>query len=266
MDIHQHAKTTPKGRLLMVQRLAEGWTVARVAAAFGVSARTVRKWQVRYAGEGLVGLRDRSSRPHVGPTRLDQAVEAEILALRRERLSGPAIAHRLRRPASTVGLVLRRHGLGRLAALEPRPEVVRYQRQRPGELIQLDIKKLGRIAGVGHRITGDRRSRARGVGWDFLHVAIDDASRLAYSELLPDERKARRAQGKCGDLSRPRAGLVHGSRRQGRAGDDRQRLGLCQPCLPPGGPGRRPQAQAEPRRVCRRLVGLSQAARGRLLA
>ena len=107
MDIHQHAKTTPKGRLLMVQRLAEGWTVARVAAAFGVSARTVRKWQVRYAGEGLVGLRDRSSRPHVGPTRLDQAVEAEILALRRERLSGPASVRR--QAGATVGQVLHSH-------------------------------------------------------------------------------------------------------------------------------------------------------------
>lgn len=189
MDIHQHAKTTPSGRLLMVRRLADGWSVARVAAAFGVTARTVRKWQARHAAAGAAGLRDRSSRPHASPTRLGEASEAEILALRRQRLTGPAIARRLGRPVSTVGLVLRRHGLGRLAALDAKPEIVRYQRERPGELIHLDIKKLGRIDGVGHRITGDRTRRARGVGWDFLHVAIDDASRLAYTEILPDERK-----------------------------------------------------------------------------
>ena len=189
MDIHQHAKTTPSGRLLMVQRLADGWTVAKVAAALGVTARTVRKWQARHVAEGEAGLRDRSSRPLASPTRLGEAAEAEILALRRQRLTGPAIARRLGRPGATVGLVLRRHGLGRLAALDAKPEIVRYQRERPGELIHLDIKKLGRIDGVGHRITGDRRGQKRGRGWDFLHVAIDDASRLAYTEILPDERK-----------------------------------------------------------------------------
>ena len=114
---------------------------------------------------------------------------AEILALRRQRLTGPAIARRLGRPPATVSLVLRRHGLGRLAALDARPETVRYQREQPGELIHLDIKKLGKIDGVGHRITGDRRGQKRGRGWDFLHVAIDDASGLAYTEILPDERK-----------------------------------------------------------------------------
>ena len=207
MDIHRHAKTTPSGRLLMVRRLADGWTIAQVAAAFGVTSKTVRKWQARYAAEGEPGLRDRSSRPHVSPRRLDEAAEAEILALRRQPLTGPAIARRLGRPVATVGLVLRRHGLGRLAALEPKPEIIRYQREHPGELIHLDIKKLGRIDGVGHRprrgrsvsagagasapeaITGDRRGQKRGRGWDFLHICVDDASRLAYSEILPDERK-----------------------------------------------------------------------------
>ena len=189
MDVHENAKTTPSGRLLMVQRLAGGWPVARVAAAFGVTGKTVRKWRARHAADSEAGLRDRSSRPHASPTRLDEAAEAAILALRRQRLSGPAIARRLGRPVATVGLVLRRHGLNRLAALEPKPEIVRYQRAQPGELIHLDIKKLGRIDGVGHRITGDRTRRARGVGWDFLHVAIDDASRLAYTEILPDERQ-----------------------------------------------------------------------------
>ena len=157
MDIHQHAKTTPSGRLPMVRRLADGWPVAEVAAAFGITAKTVRKWQARHVSEGEAGLRDRSSRPHLSPTRLGEAAEAEILALRRQRLTGPAIARRLRRPLATVGLVLRRHGLGRLAALEPKAEIVRYQRERPGELIHIDIKKLGRIDGVGHR---PRRGRS----------------------------------------------------------------------------------------------------------
>ena len=153
MDIHQHAKTTPQGRLLMVRRLADGWTVTEVAAALGVTARTVRKWQARHVAEGEAGLRDRSSRPLASPRRLGEVAEAEILALRRRRLTGPAIARRLGRPVATVGLVLRRHGLGRLAALDARPEIVRYQRERPGELIHIDIKKLGKIDGVGDRIT-----------------------------------------------------------------------------------------------------------------
>ena len=105
------------------------------------------------------------------------------------RLSGPTIARQLGRPVSTVGLILRRHRLARLAALDPKPTIVRYERAQPGELIHIDIKKLGRIDGIGHRITGDRRGQKRGIGWDFLHVCIDDASRLAYTEILPDERK-----------------------------------------------------------------------------
>jgi transposase InsO family protein len=136
-------------------------------------------------------LQDRSSRPHRSPTRLSAEAETEIERLRRERLSGPAIARQARRPVSTVGVVLRRVGLGRLAAFDPKPPAIRYERERPGELIHLDTKKLGRIDGVGHRVTGDRRGQSskRGTGWEALHVAIDDASRLAYTELLPDERK-----------------------------------------------------------------------------
>jgi transposase InsO family protein len=190
MDIHQNARTTRHGRLLMVRRLAEGWSVAAVAAAMGVDARTVRKWRDRHAAEGELGLAERSSRPHRSPTRLDEAAEAEIERLRRQRRSGPAIARQLGRPVATVGVVLRRRGLGRLKALDPKPEVIRYQREQPGELIHIDIKKLGRIDGAGHRITGDRRGQKRGIGWDFLHICIDDASRLAYSEILPDERQA----------------------------------------------------------------------------
>ena len=124
-----------------------------------------------------------------GPAR--GRVLAAIEQLRRQRLTGPVIARKLGVPVSTVGAVLRRRGLGRLAALEPKPPVIRYEREHPGELIHLDIKKLGRIQGIGHRITGDRKgqSATRGAGWEYLHVAIDDASRLAYTELLPNERK-----------------------------------------------------------------------------
>ena len=147
----------------------------------------------RTASKASAGLLDRSSSPcrcH-SPTRLSPAAEQEIEALRRQRMTGPAIARRLGRPLSTVGVVLRRQGLGRLAALTPRPAVIRYERDSPGELIHIDIKKLGRIDGVGHRITGDRTGQTskRGTGWEYVHVAIDDASRLAYTELLPNERK-----------------------------------------------------------------------------
>ena len=151
--------------------------------------RPCAKWRDRHADAGEAGLVDRSSRPHHSPTRLAAADEAEIERLRRQRLSGPAIARELGRPVATVGVVLRRRRLGRLGALDPKPAIIRYQRERPGELIHIDIKKLGQIDGVGHRITGDRRGQNRGIGWDFLHVCIDDASRLAYTEILPDERQ-----------------------------------------------------------------------------
>lgn len=192
MNVHKNARTTPHSRMLMIERLAAGWSVSAVAEAQGVSSHTVRKWRERFAVEGAAGLADRSSRPRRSPTRLTKPAEQEIEALRRQRLSGPAIARRLGRPVSTVGVVLRRRGLGRLRALDPKPPVVRYQRERPGELIHIDTKKLGRIDGIGHRITGHHTGmlRNRGIGWEHLHVAVDDASRLAYTELLPDERKA----------------------------------------------------------------------------
>ena len=177
--------------MLMVQRLSQGWAVAAVAAAQGVTPKTVRKWRARHAAEGAPGLADRSSKPHHSPTRLLADVAEQIEQLRRQRLSAPAIARRLQRPVSTVGLTLHRRGLGQLSALDQRPPVIRYQRENPGELIHIDIKKLGRIDGIGHRITGDRtgQSNKRGTGWEYVHVAIDDASRLAYIERLPNERK-----------------------------------------------------------------------------
>jgi len=194
MDIHKNARTTGYSRMLIIERLNSGWSVPAVAKALGITAKTVRKWRDRFAGEGVDGLADRSSRPRHSPTKLDGDAEAEIEALRRQRMTGPAIARQLRRPLSTIGVVLRRHGLGRLAALEHRPQPIRYERERPGELIHIDIKKLGRITGVGHRITGDRssqnklRAAAGQRGWEYLHVAVDDRSRLAYTQLLPSER------------------------------------------------------------------------------
>ena len=196
MDIHKNARTTPHNRMLIVRRVADGWSIAAVAAAQGVSYRTVRKWRDRYAAEGAAGLADRTSKPHHSPTRLASDAEDEIEQLRRQRLSGPAIARRLHRSLSTIGVALRRRGLGRLSSLAPKPPIIRYEREKPGELVHIDVKKLGRIDGIGHRITGDRtgqsnrRAAGRGLGWEFLHVAIDDASRLAYTELLRDERKA----------------------------------------------------------------------------
>jgi transposase InsO family protein len=191
MDVHDNARTTRHSRMLMVRRLAGGWSVAAVAQAQGVTPKTVRKWRDRHASEGAAGLMDRSSRPHRSPHKLADKQIGEIVALRRQRLTAPAIAQRLHRPVSTIGLVLRRAGLGRLGALDPKPAIIRYQREKPGELIHIDIKKLGRIDGIGHRITGDRagQSNKRGTGWEYIHVAVDDASRLAYTELLPTERK-----------------------------------------------------------------------------
>jgi transposase InsO family protein len=193
MNIHKNARTTPHSRLLMVRRVLEQKQPAsRVAADFGVSERTVRKWLARWRAGGEPALNDRSSAP-ARPRQLPPGQIAAIEALRRQRLTSPVIARRLGLPLSTVGGILRRLGLGRLKRLDPPLPVVRYQRERPGELVHIDTKKLGKIAGIGHRITGRRPGRVNrhpGIGWEYLHVAVDDASRLAYTEILPDERKA----------------------------------------------------------------------------
>ena len=190
MNVHKNARLTPQGRLLLVERITQqGWTVAQAAQAGGLSTRRAYHWLARYRCGGAAALADRSSAPQRCRNRTSSERIAEIEDRRRQRLSGPAIARQLGMPVSTVGKVLRRLGLGKLAALEPKPPVVRYQRERPGELIHIDVKKLGRIEAVGHRITGDPRDRTRGAGWEYVHVCIDDASRLAYSEVLPDERK-----------------------------------------------------------------------------
>lgn len=189
--MHKNARLTPAGRALLVQRvLFEGQSVREVSGALGISPRTGYKWLRRYRREGAAGLEDRSSRPHRMPQQLAAKTVQRIERLRRRRYTGLRIAEELELAVSTVSLWLRRLGLGRLRNLEPKPTVVRYERKRPGELLHLDTKKLGRIQGVGHRIHGDRRRRARGVGWEFLHVCVDDATRVAYAEVLPDERAA----------------------------------------------------------------------------
>jgi transposase InsO family protein len=190
MNVHKHARMTVHGRALLVLRVRQdGWRVLEAARAAGVSERTAYKWLARHRAGGERMLHDRSSAPGRSNRRLPVGTIAAIERLRRERLSGPVIARRLDLPRSTVGAVLRRLGLGRLAALDPKPPVVRYQRDRPGELIHLDTKKLGRIARPSHRVTGSRRDQVRGAGWEHLHVAVDDASRLAYTEVMADERK-----------------------------------------------------------------------------
>jgi transposase InsO family protein len=192
MNVHENARMTVRGRVLLVKRIVEGrWRVASAAEAAGVSARTAYKWLARYRAGGEAMLADRSSAPLRRPHAKPAATIAAVETLRRQRLSGPAIARDLALPRSTVGAILRRLGLGRLEALDERPPAIRYERQRPGELIHVDIKKLGRIQGLGHRITGDRRGQSnnRGIGWECLHVAIDDASRLAYTEVLADEKQ-----------------------------------------------------------------------------
>lgn len=191
MNIHKNARTTPYSRLLMAQRVEHGEKAAKVAADLCISEQTVRKWVRRWRAGGEIALQDRSSTParlrRTAPHRV-----ADIGRLRRQRLSSPAIARRLAMPISTVTKILRRLGLNRLKALDPPKPIVRYQRQHPGELIHIDSKKLGRIGGIGHRITGRRTgtvNQHRGIGWECLHVCVDDASRLAYTEILPDEKK-----------------------------------------------------------------------------
>jgi transposase InsO family protein len=193
MNIHKNARLTAQGRLLMVRRIEEeGWTVAAAALAAGLSERRTYEWLKRYRAGGEIALDDRSSTPARYRNSEPSPRDEEIERLRRQRMSGDRIAHQLGLPRSTVGAVLRRLGLGRLKALDPPQTVVRYERQRPGELLHFDTKKLGRIEGIGHRITGRHTgavNRHHGIGWEALHVAIDDASRLAYTELLPDEKK-----------------------------------------------------------------------------
>jgi len=190
MDIHKNARLTPKGREAMVHVVVDGGLTNPAAARrFSITAKTVAKWVKRFKAEGVDGLRDRSSRPRSLPRQTPPTTCAAIDALRRQRHTGKQIAAEVGISPTTVSRILRRLGLSSLKALEPAEPVRRYEREHPGELIHIDIKKLGRFDRVGHRITGDKQIRCRGIGWEFVHVAIDDASRLAFSQVLPDEKK-----------------------------------------------------------------------------
>ena len=182
MKLHRNAKTTPQMRRLLVQRVTHGWTHRAVAEALGISVRTVAKW-VRRARRGDA-LTDGSSRPRRQPRRLAAPVEAAIVALRRTRATAWQISAALQMPRSTVTRVLARVGLNRVALLEPVGPVQRYEWPHVGDLLHLDLKRLARVVGVGHRMHGNRRRRSKGAGWEFLHIAIDDATRLTYAEVL----------------------------------------------------------------------------------
>lgn len=192
MNVHKNARTTPHIRALIVELHHSGVGVRTIAERFAISSRTVYKWLQRYREAGHSGLTDRSSAPRCVANALPQPWIDMALRLRRElRLTAHEIADSLHLARSTVARWLKRLGLGRLASLDPKPPVRRYQRERPGEMIHLDIKRLGKFNRIGHRMTGSRKDR-RGAGtkgWEFVHVAIDDATRLAYVEVLDDEKK-----------------------------------------------------------------------------
>jgi len=192
MDTHKNAPLTPKGREAMVRSVVDsGLSKAAAAHQFNVSAKTVAKWVERFCAEGVDGLRDRSSRPRSLPSQTAPAKCAAVEALRRQRYTGKQIAAEVGVSPATVSRILRRLSLNRLSSLEPAEPVRRYEREHPGELIHIDIKKLGKFNRIGHRITGGRseQGRSRDVGWEFVHVCIDDASRVAFSRIMKDERK-----------------------------------------------------------------------------
>ncbi|WP_030486137.1 IS481 family transposase [Nocardioides aequoreus] len=200
---HRNARLTPHGRLLIVQRHQANWKQAHIAAAMGVSRKCVKTWIDRYESEGAAGLEDRSSRPHTMPTRTSSEVEAQVLAARAEYREGQdVLAAKIGVPARTIARVLRRHDVPYLRECDPmsgevirssKATAMRYERERPGELVHMDVKKLGKIPlGGGWRAfgrgQGGNRDRKNGTGYDFVHSLVDDHSRLAYSEILPDER------------------------------------------------------------------------------
>jgi transposase InsO family protein len=198
MKLHGNARLTPRGRQRLVdQVLEQQLTLRDAAAAAGVSTRTAAKWMARYRREGAAGLVDRPSNAHRIPQRTSEDRAAAIAALRRIRMTGSEIAEVLGMPASTVSAVLQRIGLGKPSSLEPVEPPNRYQRERPGELVHIDVKKLGRIERAGHRASGNRKSQhdrsswrdgRRVIGWEYVHVCVDDATRLAYVEVLDDEK------------------------------------------------------------------------------
>jgi transposase InsO family protein len=192
MDTHKNARLTPKGREDMVRAVVDsGLSKAAAARQFNTTAKTVAKWVARFRTLGVDGLRDRSSRPLSSPSQTSRATCSAVEALRRERRTQEHIAATLGLSTATVSRILKERGLNLLRALEPQQPRPRYERAAPGEIIHIDIKKLGRFNRIGHRITGDRtgQSNSRGVGWEYAHIAIDDHSRVATAAIFPDQKK-----------------------------------------------------------------------------
>jgi transposase InsO family protein len=187
MDMHQNARLTYACRVLLVDRIQSGRPKAQVARELGISIKTVNKWLGRFRERGREGLRDLSSRPHRSARATDEVLRNAVVALRRQRMTLLSIATQLGLSRATVARIAKVAGLNHLSKLEPAPVYRRYEKAEPGEMLHLDVKKLGRIVQVGQRITGDYRDRIRQAGWEYLHVAIDDASRVAYAQLLPNE-------------------------------------------------------------------------------
>ena len=192
MNIHKNARLTPLRREEMALAVIAGLPVSQAARVYGVSAKIVARWVERFRAGGRDAMLDRTSRPHSIPRQTGQALSERIIALRRQRLTGKHIAIQTGVSPATVSRVLKRAGLSRLKDIEPAVPVVRYDYAQPGGLIHLDIKRLGRFERVGHRITGNRtgQSNSRGVGWEYVHVCIDDASRIAFTDIFPDEKAA----------------------------------------------------------------------------
>jgi transposase InsO family protein len=196
MNTHDNARLTPKGREDMVRAVVDhGLSKAAAARQFNTSPKTVAKWVARFKAEGVVGLRDRSSKPLSSPSQISLVTADTVESLRRQRRTQEHIASELAISTASVSRILRRRGLSLLSALEPQQPRPRYEREKPGEIIHIDIKKLGRFNAIGHRITGDRRGqsnargRGQGPGWEFAHVAIDDHSRVATAAIFPNEKK-----------------------------------------------------------------------------
>lgn len=189
MNLHQHARLSPRGRALLVDRiLVHGLRVEEAAHAAGVSVRTAYKWLKRFKEEGREGLTDRSSRPRGCPHATPRTIVEQVIEQRRSRQTYRQIARQLTVAPSTIARLLRRAGLHRLAELEPALPQNRYEYAQPGQLLHLDIKKLGRFRQPGHRVTGNRQVHSNGSGWEYVHLAIDDHSRVAFGSIEPDER------------------------------------------------------------------------------
>jgi len=188
MNVHHNARLTPRRRQELVMRLEAGEPLKRVARALDISPRTARKWRDRYRAAGVTDLADHSSRPHASPSRTEARIQLAAKVLRWQQWTGAQIAAALGISASTASRILRRCGLNGRRRLEPPLVIQRYEHATVGALVHLDTKKLGRITHLGHRVTGRRRGQRHGAGWEIVHVAVDDHSRVAYAELLPDER------------------------------------------------------------------------------